>query len=463
MKIKSRSTLFVFWTHSATAWLFFICTLFPQSCQPGSGKASFSIAQDKSPDSSGNVVLLVNHKPSQITVWDYGFGKSYQKSDTIRYALAGTYEITFTSISGGDTLGPFSEKINVKHNRFQYINNSLWDDLSGGYGLKKSWVLDMDQAYFKSPLYFAGTDIGWNQQDAYGCIGNECWWWVPTFEKEPWIMERVDHGRMTFSLSDSAYLAVEKEAEGKTVSGTFMLDTAKKILFTHRTFPLHSPNWENNVSNWSRSQIITLNEYFLQLAFLRDQNNTEKQVQLVFNYISEEFYKKQQKIKEQENSRNPNPGFSLTQDLMIETLAGKPGQSKTWELDQDWPIDWTDHQGKGWTRNVLSVWGWAWNEDCVEETRNARITFSNRGGTLYFTLNQLSQTCSSVVDLNPDRKELTIKECPLIELKDSWLTTQAPTWKWLKGSPVFIKRDGIWLGIRTKPDEYLAYHLILKK
>jgi hypothetical protein len=432
-----------------------------QACHPNHGNNNFSVVQVWSPDSGGNVVVLNNRAPSVLTVWDYGFGKSYLNHDTLRFALAGTYSVTAKAFTATDTLGPFTQTIEVKRNNFKYVNNPIWDNLTGGYGKKKSWILDMDQTHFQSPLYFAGTSIGWNQQDAYGCIGNECWWWAPTFEKEPWIMERINHGKMIFSLSDSARLFVEKPAEGKTLVGTFMLDTAKKILTTHGTAPLHSPNWESNVSNWSRSQIITSNEHLLQLAFLRDQNNPDKEVQLVFNYISEEYYNKKLQLKERTKPSLQNS--SLTAEQIIGILAGKPGQSKAWVLNQDWPIDWTDGEGNGWTNSLSPVREWAWTEDCTNETRDATLVFSNREGTLHFSLDQFSQTCTSVVNLFPEKQELSIGDCPLIQLRTSWLPTKAPVLKWVKGSPSSYTKEGIWLGINTKPDEYLAFHLVLKK
>lgn len=451
------------WWYIGLGYLSLLTLLSCQSRQINHiGQLKYSIVRDLQADTSGNVYVVKNFSQGCTPLWDWGFGSSNKATDTIRFAFAGEYTIELSAITATDTIGPVSEKVKINKNALHLLVDPLWDSFTGGYGNQKSWVLDMDGCYFNAPLYFAGTDKGWVNTDGSDCYGPECWYWIPNFKEHPWLMEHTDHGTMTFSLREQPCISVSNADGSVSHSGTFMIDTTKKTLTTYGAAILHTLNWEFFVSNWFQSKIISVSDEHLQLAVLRDQNSSDKNILLVFNYISTEYALA--------CHRPSSKGLAHTtrqcansRESMIDILAGKHGNSKTWKLDQQWPIDWTDSLGRGWTTNYRSAWNWAWDQQSIDDTKDLEITFSNHMGNLYFKRLQHGNSCSSSVAVDTGKGELSIADCDLLSLTNSWLPTSGTNIKWIKDYWKDGAQQGIWLGIETKNNEYVAYHFVPKK
>src|SRR5690606_22203890 len=66
---------------------------------------------------------------------------------------------------------------------------------------------------------------------------------------------------------------------------------------------------------------------------------------------------------------------------IIKALCGSAidESSRTFKIDLDWPVDWTNLQGVGWTVAGTQE-DWYWNEDIAASVANQTLTFSQTDG-----------------------------------------------------------------------------------
>lgn len=250
---------------------------------PEKSEIDFEVVQDLATDPGGNTVILKNNTPGTISVWDYGTGRSNRVQDTVRFAFKGEYEIKFTAVTAGGLVEMDPVKIQVTEDNLNYVNDPLWIALSGGPGNEKTWILDIDANYFKGPLYFYGTDNGWEGE----CMedGGDCWNWSPDYAGNTWLMPYGDYGTMTFSLKGGPFVTANHlmlPSRG-TESGSYYLDiNTKKLTMTDAT-PLHDSSRDGCVAAWGNITLISLTEDGMQLGVLR--TSCEGPALLVYNFV----------------------------------------------------------------------------------------------------------------------------------------------------------------------------------
>jgi len=273
------------------ALLIVVALLFILSCKkkdyslpglPDKSAIDMEVKQDLTVDPGGNTVYLTNHTDGVEPVWDYATGKSMRRADTVHYAFKGDYLIKRTAVTGGGLVQLDSVLIHVTQDNLNYVNDPLWNALSGGPGKEKTWVLDIDAKVFDGPLYFYGTDNGWGGD----CMksGGDCWNWNPKYADNTWLMPYGDYGTMTFSLKGGPFVKVVHKmipARG-TENGTFYLDVnTKKLTMTNAT-PLHDAGVESCVSQWGNIRLLSLKENSMQFGILR--GGSCGAALLVYNY-----------------------------------------------------------------------------------------------------------------------------------------------------------------------------------
>lgn len=247
----------------------------------------FDISQDLVVDPGGNTVILKNLTPGVILNWDYGTGKSNKATQTVKYAFKGVYTVKITAITDGGTVELDPVTVTVTQDNLSYVNDPLWDFLSGGVGKSKTWLLDLDangvSKYFVGPVYFAGDELGWEKR----CEGDAalCWTWDPEWKGNQWVGAKGDYGSMTFSLEGGPFIKVEhKLTTPGTQNGTYFLDVANHELTLTNAAILHS--WgDNDIDDWSNYKIITLTKDAMQIGA----HNKAKAEYAVFNFISKEY------------------------------------------------------------------------------------------------------------------------------------------------------------------------------
>jgi len=245
---------------------------------------SYKVVQDLATDPGGNTVILINETPATISMWDYGTGRSNRQIDTVRFAFEGDYTIKFSAVTAGGIVELEPKTITVTQNNLNYVNDPLWTALSGGVGNEKTWVLDMNATYFDGPLFFYGTQNGWEG----ACMeeGGDCWNWNPVYRENTWLMPDGDYGTMTFSLKNGPYVNVNHlMLPGRgTENGTYFLDVDTKTLTMTDATPLHDASRDACVANWGDIQLLSLTENSMQFGVMR-KSECEGAALLVYNFV----------------------------------------------------------------------------------------------------------------------------------------------------------------------------------
>jgi hypothetical protein len=289
--MKNIQTIFL--TFLAVVMLMLSCQIddAPELGKPLSpSDISMDIIQERSIDIGGNTVILRNQTPGIVPVWDYETGKSTRQIDTVRYAFKGKYTIKRSALTAGGIVEFPDISIEVTEDNLMYVSDPLWTKLTGGPGNEKTWLLDIEGKHFDGPLYFFGTDNGWEGQCTKDADG-DCWNWSPKYKDNTWLMPSGDYGTMTFKLKGGPFVTVNHlmiPSRG-TENGTFYLDgnseKIKTLSLTGAT-PLHDLNRDNCVAEWGKTRLFSLEENSMQLAVLR--TSCEGPCLLVYNYIAKE-------------------------------------------------------------------------------------------------------------------------------------------------------------------------------
>nr|WP_295863894.1 hypothetical protein [uncultured Chitinophaga sp.] len=258
------------------------------SLPPLSDKSAINmeVKQDLTVDPGGNTLYLINHTAEVIPVWDYGTGRSSRQTDTIHFAFKGDYVIRRSALTGGGIVQLDSIKVHVTADNLNYVNDPLWNALTGGVGEEKTWVLDIEATVFDGPIFFYGTDNGWGGD----CMktGGDCWSWAPKYADNTWLMPAGDYGTMTFSLKGGPFVkVVHKQVPARgTENGTFYLDiNTKKLTMTDAT-PIHDAGRDACVAAWGNIRLLSLTEKSMQLGVLR--TSCDGPALLVYNYVSKQ-------------------------------------------------------------------------------------------------------------------------------------------------------------------------------
>jgi hypothetical protein len=174
--------------------------------------------------------------------------------------------------------------ITVTEDNFNYVNDPLWTALSGGVGQEKTWVLDLNAKAFDGPLFFYGTNNGW--QGACTVPNGDCWNWNPVYKDNTWLMPGGDYGTMTFSLKDGPFVEVNHlKVPGRgTEKGTYVLNASTKTLTLTGATPLHDQGRDACVGAWGNIRLLSLTENSMQLAVMR-LSACEGEALLVYNYV----------------------------------------------------------------------------------------------------------------------------------------------------------------------------------
>lgn len=177
-----------------------------------------------------NRIVMINNTKKVGTYWDYIIGKSTRANDTIDLPFLGEQTITFIGQSEG---GAVKTTRKVEINQIDYPLNPMWALLAGDDPEGKTWVWATGNPY---PNWAGYPGL-------FGNGGDDdyipAWWIVGADEMNDWGFL---YDEMTFDLEGGAnYTLVQKGKDGtgtpKTITDSFILDTAKKTLKTGNDTP----------------------------------------------------------------------------------------------------------------------------------------------------------------------------------------------------------------------------------
>ncbi|MGJ5641331.1 hypothetical protein [Formosa sp. S-31] len=312
----------------------------------------FSVVQDYAVDEGGNTVILINNTPETVPVWDYGTGTSTRAVDTIRFAFAGDYTIKFSAVTDGGIVDAEPVTISVTQDNFSYINNDIWNMISGGVGNSKRWYLDLDSEgqskYFAGPMYFYGTDNGWLEGggpsadggQSSGCYGDDCWNWNPDWPGNTWLMDAADYGYMEFSLEGGPFVTVDHLTlpELGTQNGTYNIDLNNYKLSMSNAQMIHNVGYDTCSSNWGDITIFSITEDAMQLGVLREQIGScsgEGLAMIVYNFISQEY--SENWVPEE---TEPEPEEPTLPEGWEDTISAITTKAIEWKLSESNPLNW---------------------------------------------------------------------------------------------------------------------------
>ncbi|MBF4472977.1 hypothetical protein [Flavobacterium sp. HJJ] len=461
-----------------TSFLMLMVLVLVPSCSPDTysldgitdkSDIHFDITQDLAADPGGNTVILKNTTPGVVLTWDYVTGKSNKANETVKYAFKGNYTIKITAVTGGGIVELDPVTITVTKDNLNYVNDPLWNLLSGGVGKSKTWVLDLDangvSKFFAGPMFFYGTDNAWLEGGDKGCYGTDCWNWSPEWKGNQWIAAKGDYGTMTFSLNGGPFLTTDHKMSpsyGKE-SGTYFLDADKKIITTSGATILHSNEYENCVDNWKSMKIMSITANTLQVGVLR-KGSCDGAATLVYNFISKEYSDNWVPTA----VADPNPSIDLNGGTVGDLLSTTTTTTKTWALSKDTPFNWTSLDG-AFLNNWNSVadypdWAAFTAADQVTVVKN-KISFSSNGTVKTITSN--GTTASGTYTTSTDGTNIITFAgiTPSFPIGNSWAsvsTTDKNQWKIVKTAKTGNVVTDIWFGKRDpNKSEYMVFHFVL--
>lgn len=322
---------------------------------------AYTVTQDSS---DPNTIYLKNLMTGYTPLWEHPQGRSQKNEITLKIAFKGTYVIKFgVETAGGYVYGePYTLELTTDN--LSYVDDPMWNTLTGGNGQSKTWKLDVAAdgcKYYAGPLFFYGTDDwygnvtgGQEATDYNGDGAVDSWNWAADWAGNgSWLLGgtgAMDYGTMTFDLIDGAHVKVTRlNADGSVESeqnGTFLLDTENYSLSMSDAGILHDPGRDAIVTQWGNARVLQLTDDFLQLGVIRDNDPNEGPCLLVYNYISQNYW---------DNPPAPEEPAKPSEPVLPEgwqDIVGTISQTAIeWKLSDQNPLDWCNLDGSrmnGW-------------------------------------------------------------------------------------------------------------------
>ncbi|MCU4157705.1 hypothetical protein J1N10_17150 [Carboxylicivirga sp. A043] len=438
------------------------------ACQPDEFELGTSISKDALKYSitqdteDPNMVLLESMTAGAQPHWITPLGRSTRVKDTVKLAFPGIYDFAYGVMSEGGYVQDDTLQVEITTTNFDYINDPLWELLSGGVGNSKTWYLDLDadgvSRYFAGPLYFYGTDNGWLGD----CYGEDCWNWNPDYPGNSWLMDAGNYGSMTFDLQGNANVHVEHLMLGREEVGTYFLDADAKTLTMNDATPLHDSGRDGHVVNWGDLKIFTLTEDYMQLAALRDEAlSGEGPCLLVYNFVSKDYFDNWVP----EETEDPEP---ILPDGWKDDVSATTSTSIKWVLSPETPFNWANLDGSLMNTDWVSADTYAdWtgmNADVPATYADFSLTMNSADNTVAMVLPDGTES-SGTYELDEKGIYTFTGVKPEFVICGGWVTlstTAENQWRILS-----IEKDALggvsamWVGaLAADKPEYMCYKLV---
>ncbi len=312
------------------------------ACQPeefslgemiSKGDLKYSITQDAN---DPNMVILESQTLGVTPLWITPAGRSTQIKDTVKIAFAGEYQFIYGVESAGGFVQADTFNLSITTNNFDYVNDPLWNYLTGGVGASKTWILDNGKyGLAPGPLSYADPSV----EQVWGN-------YTPNWEPDGSTTGATDDdyaATMTFDLIGGPHITSVKPNEGNvTEEGTFGMNTTGHTLSTTDATIIRLANIAPNADNWtSELKILDLKENQLRIAVMR--TNDEGPWWYIFNYVSKDYA---------DNYQYAEPEPALP-DGWQDDISKTVNTTITWKLSEKNPLDWANLDGSmmnGWQK-----------------------------------------------------------------------------------------------------------------
>lgn len=311
------------------------------SCQPDEfslGKIiskddlQYSITQNAD---DPNMIILESLTPEMTPLWVTPAGRSTELKDTVKIAFPGEYKFVYGVESAGGFVQADTMVISITTTNLSYVDDPLWNMLTGGVGESKTWILDNGKyGLTNGPMYFADP----SREQVWGNYEIN---WDPSGSSVG-ATDQDYAAEMTFDLIGGPHLTSYKPNEGDvTEQGVFDLNVKNHTLSTTDATIIRLAAIAPNAKNWNTNvKVLDLTENQLRVAIYRD-NNDEQEWWYVFNYVSKDYA---------DNYQYADPEPELPdgwQDIISKTVS----TTIVWKLSESNPLDWANLDGSmmnGW-------------------------------------------------------------------------------------------------------------------
>lgn len=406
-----------------------------------------------------NMIILESKTEGVTPLWQTPVGRSTRIKDTVKIAFAGEYKFVYGVIGKAGYVQADTFTLNLTTDNLNYVNDPLWNALTGGVGNSKTWILDNGSyGLATGPL-------------AYADPGREQVWgnYQPNWEPAGSDIGATDidySAEMTFSLEGGPIMTTVKPNEdGKEETGTFSLNVNSHTLSTTDATIIRLAAFIPNADNWTNNlSILELNENQLKVAVMR--TNEEGPWWYIFNFVSKEY------AENYVPEDKPDPNFDHGDQMQI--LAGN--STTTWKFATESPFNWTDLDGgflNGWyAASDYPDWT-GYSDAAIPGIENVRIIFSRTGDV---TIIQNDGTVEEgMFSIDEAKNKVSFDGIkPSIYISGGWVTatttdyvededgdeiTGDNQWKIVKTLKTSGVTTDIWFGKRDPAkDEYMVFH-----
>lgn len=413
----------------------------------------YSITQNAS---DPNMVILESQTPGVTPLWVTPAGRSTKIKDTVKIAFPGDYKFVYGVESAGGFVQADTMVISITTTNLSYVDDPLWNMLTGGVGNSKTWILDNGKlGLAPGPLSYADPSV--TQE-----WGN----YTPNWEPSGSDVSATDQdyaAEMTFDLIGGPHLTSYKpNEEDVTENGVFDFNVDNHTLSTTDATIIRLAGFKDNAENWTTGiKVLELTEDQLRIAIMR--TNDEGPWYYIFNYVSKEYADNYVPSAEPEPPYSGNPNSDLTTSVST---------SKTWVVDLNYPYNWhnlagnelnevatTADQPEGFT---FTTWTPPYDEAAFSAVSMTMTKGGDSDGTYEITIGSDTYNGNYTID---EKNNIDFGQ-PITFFSGvgGWLTfgtTAKNTLRIIKTEKDLTGNiKGIWLGQRSSTkDEYLSLHL----
>lgn len=443
---------------------------------------AFSITHDTT---NPNIVYLKSLLPADYQVaWETPQGRSVGNEFTMKIAFDGDYEIRM----GVDTRGGYvwSKPATFHIDDFctDFVDNFLWTRLSGGVGQSKTWQLDLalledgsaKTTFWKGPHWFWNVNftwdklhskyetetvyanyinsVPWDSKDAIdptpaepdGLGGGENWYWAADYAGNSWMCGLANYGYITFDLIDGAHVTITDAAGNVVGKGTYVLDVDNHTISFSDVYPLSS----SQLTGSRTFKLLYLSDTAMQL--INEGYNKS------LNYVTKEYF---------DNYVPDAAPEPVLPEGWREDITTSSSTELTWGISPETPLNWCTLSG-----SFMNDWKKAsdypdWLGVVNPSLYSAfSLTMDSSDNTARFNLpdGTVVNTTFTLDDKGIFKFEKSVPGFAVV----GWASFNLDADNALR--VMTIEKDdkgkvtGMWLGAKAvDKDEYMAYHLVIKK
>lgn len=443
---------------------------------------AFSITPD---EANPNIIHLKSLLPASYQVaWETPQGRSVGSEKDLKIPFNGEYEVKIGVSTRGGYVWSNPAKFTVDEFCAEFVDNFLWNRISGGVGNSKTWQIDLAMledgsnktTFWKGPHWFFNVNYTWDKLHAASETENSAanfidsspwessaaidptpaekdvndseanWYWAADYAGNSWMCTLDNYGYMTFDLIDGANVTITDAAGNVVSKGTYMLDVDNHTIAFGDCSPLSTTGRTDRTF-----KILYLSDTALML--LGDNENNQS-----LNYVTKDFF--------ENYVADKGPQEPMLPDGWKDDISQTVVTSVKWVLSDKNPLDWCNLDGSrmnGW--NAPSDYpDWLGTPDPASYASFSMTMDSKDNSVVFAYPDGSSVECGYTLD----DKGIYTFDAPVNPMTVvGWASFELDANNGLRIMSIEKSAtgavSGIWLGKKDpQKDEYMAYHFVPK-